>query len=200
VKAISVIPRRLTLLLLTALAFAGSACLGTLPGSEDAGTVALAPRDALRLPLRENNPHWLLRQEPGWQEAYWATFGGGYGDRALTTIRVALFADAAHATAGFARLTPAHFYRLWQDRMTGEPRTVTFPTRLPGDQVAITEYTPVGSPEDGSGAPLLAVQLIVVRSGRAVIVIESIGIPREHLAPVTHALVNAARQLDAVRH
>ncbi|MGH2584035.1 MAG: hypothetical protein ACRDJE_03905, partial [Dehalococcoidia bacterium] len=169
-ETISVIPRRSTVLLLAALAFAGSACLGTLPGSDDAGAVALAPQDVLRLPLRENNPHWLLRQEPGWREAHWATFGGGYGDRALTTIRVALFEDAAHATAGFARLTPAHFYRLWQDRMTGEPRTVSFPVRLPGDQVAITEYTPSGSPEDGRGAPLLAVQLIVVRSGRTVIV------------------------------
>jgi len=42
------------------------------------------------------------------------------------------------------------------------------------------------------------VQLIVLRVGRTVIVIDSVGIPREELALVVEALVGAVRWLEAV--
>lgn len=175
-----------------ALALALTGCLGTLRHERDAERVAQAAGTALELPAHDARPHWLLRQEPGWLGAHRVAFGGREMDRASTVVRTAVFADAAAASAALARLTPVYAHTLWPRRMREEPRVVAYPFAIPGDEVRTMEYPLRTAPEDDPGEELI-VQLVALRTGRTVAVIESIGVPAEELPPVAAALVAAAQ-------
>lgn len=189
--------RLLPLTLMLAPAILALGCLGTLQRSEEAAGIAGVAAGALRLPIQESRPHWFLRQEAGWLGAHRIRFGGRAEDEGLTVVRAAVFTDESSASAALARITPAYTYALWHSRMEAPPRTVPFPVSIPGDEVRITEYQPRLSPEETEQGLQLSVQLISLRAGRVVVVIESIGVPREKLAPVTERLVEAARALGA---
>lgn len=174
-----------------------AACLGTLSHDSFAEAVALAPAPTLNLPVRDSRPYWLLRRQPGWLGAHKVIFGGAASDRGRTIIRAARFRDEASAALAAARLTPAYMQRLWPAEMQTPPQPVAFPVPLPGDTVLVTEYGLRLPPEEVPTEAIL-VQLIVLRVGRTVIVIDSVGIPREELALVVEALVGAVRWLEAV--
>jgi hypothetical protein len=171
-------------------------CLGTLQRSPDAAGIAESAGAALPLPVRESQPHWFLRQQDGWEAAHRTRYGGEGDDEGFTIIRVALFTGVQTASAAFARMTPQYAYTLWPSRMASVPYPVTFPVTIPGDEVSITEYPLLISPGEPQPEEELIVQLITIRSGRTVIGIESIGVPREDLAPVANLLVGAARRFE----
>lgn len=173
------------------------ACLGTLQRNQDAEAISDAAEGAWRLPLRETRPHWFLRQEPGWLGAHRMRFGGEGDDEGFAFVRIAVFTDAAAAGSALARITPEYMHALWHSRMDALPRAVSFPVTIPGDHVIVTEYPLRPSPTDEEQVQELIVQLIALRAGRVVLVIESIGTPREDLAPVADRLVRAARGLGA---
>ena len=54
-------PRRYVALLLVIALLASGGCLGTLRHDPMAQEIALAPRDALGLPRRDDRRYWLLR-------------------------------------------------------------------------------------------------------------------------------------------
>jgi len=179
----------LAVLLVLAMLLAG--CLDVLADDQETERIAGAAEPALPMPLRSSERHWFLRQQPGFVGAHLATYGGNAGE-ALTTVRVARFHDIATARAGFAWITPEHAYRLWGSRMAAPPRTARYPFTFPGDEVRTLEYRPplpAGDPDQG-----LVVQLISLRAGKFVIVIESIGVPQEQLPAVAAALVRAVRE------
>jgi hypothetical protein len=160
-----------------------------------AEAVALAPASTLNLPVRDSRPYWLLRRQPGWVGAHKVIFGGAASDRGRTIIRVARFRDEASAKLAAARLTPTYMQRLWPAEMQTAPQPVAFPVPLPDDTVLVTEYGLRLPPREAPPETVL-VQLIVLRVGRIVIVIDSVGVPRAELAPVAEALVRAVRWLE----
>ncbi|MGD9892574.1 MAG: hypothetical protein AB7R89_19240 [Dehalococcoidia bacterium] len=180
----------MAVLLMAAMLLAG--CLDVLAEDHETERIADAAAPALPIPLRSSDRHWFLRQQPGFIGAHLTTYGGGPGE-ALTTIRVARFRDVASARAGFARLTPDLFYRLWGSRMAAAPRSVRSRFPFLGDEIRELEYQPPPSP--GSPDLGLTVQLISLRSGTFVLVIESIGVPRDQLPAVAAALVRAVREV-----
>jgi hypothetical protein len=186
---------RLILLALAALApsFLSTGCLGTLHHSRDAEEISGAAADVLPTPLRETRPHWFLRQEAGWLGAHRTRFGGEGDDEGFTIVRVALFTDAAAASAALARITPQYMHALWHSRMALLPQPVSFPVAISGDEVSVAEYPLRLSPGEERTEELI-VQVVSLRAGRAVLVVESIGVPREGLAPVVDRLVRAAHR------
>jgi len=172
-------------------------CLGTLHSNGDAERIAGAAEGAIPLPLRETRPHWFLRQETGWVGAHRMRFGGEGDDEGFAFVRVALFTDPASATSALARITPEYMRSLWEDRVGALPRLVAFPVTIPGDEVMIAEYPLRASPVGDDPDMELIVQVIALRVGRVIVVIESIGTPRESLAPVAASLVAAARAFGA---
>lgn len=183
--------RMLGLLLLAAL---GTACLGTLTDDPRARAITLAPRDVLDLPLRDSSLHWLLRGQPGWCGAHEARFGGNSDDPAVLTVRAIRFASPRAAERGLARITPGFLSRVLRDRMNGPPTPIAYPLPLPGDQAAALEYG-VRLPPDVAPYFDLRGQLTLVRAGRVVLVVESIGPPPEQLVPAIDAMVAAAARL-----
>lgn len=180
----------LAVLLMLAVLLAG--CLDVLAEDQETERIAGAAESALPIPLRSSERHWFMRQQPGSVGAHLDTFGGEPGEP-LTTVRVARFRDIASARAGFAWMTPEHTYRLWGSRMAAVPRAVRYQFTFPGDEVRTLEYRPPLPPNDPNQG--LVVQLISLRAGKFVIVIESIGVPREQLAAVAAALVRAVREV-----
>ena len=179
----------LAVLLVLAVLVAG--CLDVLADDQETERIAGAAESALPVPLRSSERHWFLRQQPGFVGAQLATYGGDAGE-ALTTVRVARFRDIATARAGFAWMTPDHAYRLWGNRMAAPPRPARYQFAFTGDEVRTLEYRPPLPPGDPNQG--LVVQLISLRAGKFVIVIESIGVPREQLPAVVAALVRAVRE------
>jgi hypothetical protein len=175
---------------MAALLLAG--CLDVLAEDHETERIAVAAASALPVPLRSSDRHWFLRQQPGSIGAHLATYGGGEGEP-LTTVRVARFRDIVSARGAFAWLTPEHAFRLWGSRMGAVPRAVRHGFAIPGDEIRTLEYRPPlppGGPDLG-----LTVQLISFRAGKFLIVIESIGVPRDQLSAVAAALVRAAREV-----
>ena len=185
------LPRGTALAVLLVFAILLAGCLDVLADDQETERIAGAAESALPIPLRSSERHWFLRQQPGFIGAHLATYGGAAGE-ALTTVRVARFRDIADARAGFAWMTPEHAYRLWGHRMAAPPRTVRYQFTFPGDEVRTLEYRPPPPPGDPNLE--LVVQLIGLRAGKFVIVIESIGVPREQLPAVATALVRAVRE------
>ncbi len=176
-----------------ALALVGAAC-----APHDAPTaraIAESPASALGLPVRQSGIHWLLREAGGWQESYSIVYGGAPADPAFAAVRVGWFRSAEAAQRAFARLTPAYLYRLWYDRMTEPPREATYPLPLPGDAAVVLAYRVRLPPE--AGPTRLEGQFTLVRAARAVIVVDSIGVPPERLAPAITAMTRTARGLAA---
>jgi hypothetical protein len=67
---------------------------------------------------------------------------------------------------------------------------VDYPARLPGDEAKVSEYR-VLMPPDERDLTLIG-QYTAVRSGKAVILVESIGVRSEELVPALEAMVEAA--------
>jgi hypothetical protein len=168
------------------------ACLAGLERDPTVVGIAIAAAPVLPVPLRMGGPHWLLRQEPGWVSAYAAEYGGQAEDPALTVIRVARFTDVAAVQAAFGQLTPTTLYRLWQSQMVSVPTVVAAPSTVAGAAVLWLEYQP--RPHPGEAATGFTVQLLLRHSGCTVIVIESLGVPRDQLPTVAAALVDAAHR------
>lgn len=177
-----------------ALILAGSVCTPA-RDAPTARAIAESPASALGLPIRQSATHWLLREAGGWQESYSIVYGGAPADPAFAAVRVGWFRSADAAQRAFTRLTPAYLYRLWYDRMVEPPREAVYPLPLPGDSVVVLSYGVRLPPE--AGPAQLEGQITLVRAARAVIVVDSIGVPPERLAPAITAMTRAARGLAA---
>jgi hypothetical protein len=177
------------------LAAVASGCLGTLAADRSAESLALTPSDELALPLHESHSHWLLRGESGWCGAEEVRFGGDPDDPAVATVRSVVLRDHDAAVRGFARLTPAYLHSLLRGRMNAIPRPMAYPEPLDGDDVSVFEYD-VRLPLIYSPDFVLIGQLTAVRAGRAVFLIESIGVPPERLVPAVRELVRAGYRLS----
>ena len=176
------------------LAVIACACLGTLAADRGAEAIVLASAEDLALPLHENASHWLLRGQTGWCGAEEARFGGNPADPAVATVRGVVLRDPEAAARGFARLTPSYLYSLLRGRMNAVPRPTAYPETLSGDAVAVYEYD-VRLPLIYSPDFVLLGQLTVVRAGRTVVLVESIGVPPERLVPAVQEMVRAAYRL-----
>jgi hypothetical protein len=171
----------------------GAACLGRLPHDRPTREIVLTPGGVtVDLPLHENHPHWLLRDLPRWCGAFEARWGGNEEDRALLTARAVRFRDAGAASHALGRLTPKYLGTIFRDRILDGPWPVEFPRALPGDEGTADEYA-LRIPPDENGLPMIG-QYVAVRSGRAVILTESIGLGPDELASVVRAMVRMAAQ------
>jgi hypothetical protein len=170
-------------------------CLGTLNSDPRAEEIAVVPEAELTLPLHDSHRHWLLRGESGWCGAHEVRFGGNPDDAGIAGVRVAVLRDEEAAIRAYARLTsPAYLYSILRDRMINLPRPVEYPEHLDGDEVAVTEYD-VRLPLVLSPEITLIGQITTVRAGRAVFLIESIGVHPPQLVPAVRELVRAAYRL-----
>lgn len=175
------------------LALAG--CLGGLPADPQAEAIAIAAREAVGLPVRESRPYWLLRAAPGWVGGHEIRYGGEPQDGGIAGFRIARFENEAAAHSAYLRLTPAYIYAVARDRMTGDPWSFTYPVSLAGEENAVYLFN-VRMPPDIEGGLQLQGQVTVLRTGRTVILVESIGVHPDHLAP---AVAEAAAAAGRVR-
>jgi hypothetical protein len=177
------------------LLLAATACLGRIPRDRPTETVVLAAGEATDLPLHDKRPHWLMRDLPRWCGAAEARWGGDDGDRAVLTARAVRFRDEVAATRALDRVTPEYLARAFRDRIADGPTPLDFPTPLPGDEAKANEYS-VRLPPEFSDLRLTG-QYIAVRSGKAIVVSESIGLPPEELVPVLDAMVRTAERAQS---
>jgi hypothetical protein len=179
---------RAVLFIIVAVVSAG--CLGGPPHDRRAAAVVLAPQAILEAEGVTHRPYWLLYDQPGWCSAHEANYDWA---TAAMAVRLARFRDPAVAHAAFARLTPAYIYGLYRERMAGIPEPVAEPPALAGDEVAMTVY---GAPLPAhvrrtTGFTELPVLMTRVRRGRAVVLLESLGVAPETVARTVQALVSA---------
>lgn len=177
------------------LAIASTSCLGRIERDRDAEQVALAPREQFGLALHDSRPYWLLRSDPGWKGAHEIRYGGDPEDTAVAVVRAVRFADEAAAQRGFARLSPDYLLTAYRDRMITEPRVTDYPLLLAGDQVVVYAYG-VRLPAEIAAEVRIYGQQTAVRAGLIVMLVESIGVIPERLAPAIEALVAAAAALN----
>ncbi len=168
-------------------------CLGTLVEDRSADLIAGAAQSVLDMPIRASRPYWLLRQQPNWISTQQIDFGGAALDRGRTSVYVVRFRTTPAAVAAFQRLTPDYFYRLWAERMREAPRPMTDPPLPPVEQALSLEYRPPLPRNESDTADDAVAQLIALRSGAIVLVIDSIGVDRQHLASAATELIKAAR-------
>jgi hypothetical protein len=178
---------------LVALALLLAGCLGTLHHDDASEQVALAPRESFSLIERGNGVYWLLRGLDGWRGSHEVKFGGGPSDPASATVRVVRFRDITTAGAGFDRLTPAYLLAAYRDQMTGMPTAFRFPGALAGDRTATWRYAP--KPLGMAAGAYIEGQYTAIQAGVFVILIDSVGVAPDRLAPAVTALVGAARGL-----
>jgi hypothetical protein len=171
-----------------------SGCLGTLATDPRAESVALVPQSELDLPMRDSRRHWLLRGEPDWCGGHEVRYGGDPDDPAVAAVRVVMLRDMDAAAHAFKRLTPNYLYSTLRGRIVDVPRPFDYPEPLAGDAVSVTEYE-VRLPLVNAPDFILYGQLTAVLAGRAVILVESIGVHPEHLVPAIRELVRAAHRL-----
>lgn len=157
--------------------------------------IASAAAGTLDLPLRAQRGYWFLEGEAGWQGAYRMEYGGAEGDPAYAGVQVAHFSTAAKAARAFGRLMPGYLWRRWGSRMSEPPRAAAYPIELPGDRQAVFSYGLRLPPE--YGGLQLDGQLTALLAGRAVLLIDSIGVTPERFLPAAEALVEAARHWTA---
>ncbi len=170
----------------------GGGCLGTLRHDPATQALALTAGTPLDLPLRESRPYWLLRSQPGWISAFEAGFGGEPGDGGIAVVRTVLFRDVSAARRAFGRLTPEYLFLLLGDHMQRRPEPWPYPADLPGDEVTTATYDTLVSP--GEKEPIhITGQLVAVRSGRVVVLIDSVGVQPEQLISTLDTLSRAAR-------
>lgn len=153
--------------------------------------IVTAPGAALNLPLHESRAHWLMRDLPRWCGAAEAQWGGGPDDRAAMTARAARFRDETAAARALDRLTPEYLSVAFQDQIAEGPYPIDYPEPLPGDEAKVNEYN-VRLPLEIAADTQLQGQLTAVRTGKVVILTESIGVPSEELIPAFEAMVAAA--------
>ncbi|MGD9891555.1 MAG: hypothetical protein AB7R89_19940 [Dehalococcoidia bacterium] len=189
-------PPRLLLVLMLIAAAMSVACLGTLPADPRAEGVALAPQSEFGLPARDSRRHWLLRGESNWCGGHEVRYGGEPDDGGIASVRVVLFQDIDAAVAAFNRLTPGYLYNMLRGRILAEPQPITYGQELAGDAVSVHQYEVRLPLVDAPDATLLGL-LTAVRSGRAVILVESIGVQPDHLVPAVRELVRAANRIPA---
>ncbi|MGH2586306.1 MAG: hypothetical protein ACRDJE_15440 [Dehalococcoidia bacterium] len=171
-----------------------SACLGGLPHDSATHTVVTAPGEVLDitdLPLHDDRDHWLMRDLPRWCGAAEARWGGNPDDRAVLTARAVRFRDEVAAMRALDKLTPEYLALTFRDRISGGPWPVDYPAALPGDEAKANEYD-VRLPPDVAAQLQLTGQQIAVRTGRALILTESIGLSPDELVPAIDAMVRAA--------
>ncbi|MGD9894338.1 MAG: hypothetical protein AB7R89_18165 [Dehalococcoidia bacterium] len=167
------------------------ACLGGMPRDTVTRAIVTAPGAALNLPLHESRAHWLMRDLPRWCGAAEAQWGGGPDDRAAMTARAARFRDETAAARALDRLTPEYLSVAFQDQIAEGPYPIDYPEPLPGDEAKVNEYN-VRLPLEIAADTQLQGQLTAVRTGKVVILTESIGVPSEELIPAFEAMVAAA--------
>lgn len=168
-----------------------SGCLGRLPHDRATRDVVTAPGQALNLPLHEQRTHWLMRDLPRWCGAAEARWGGDPADRAVLTARAVRFRDENAAARALDKLTPEYLALAFRDRIADGPVPAAYPVPLPGDEAKADTYT-VRLPPD---VPLkLTGEYVAVRTGKAIVLTESIGLPPEQLVPALDAMVRAARE------
>ena len=167
-----------------------AACLGRLPHDRATREIVLTPGVMVDLPLHEHRPHWLLRDLPRWCAASEARWGGNAEDRAYLTARAVRFRDAGAAARAIERLTPRYLAVVFRDRILEGPWPVEFPGAQPGDEGRADEYALRISPDE-NGLPMIG-QYLAVRSGKAVILTESIGLGPDELVSVVRAMVREA--------
>jgi hypothetical protein len=182
--------RLLASVLVSLSALAAAACLGSLPHEPDADRLVDAVAEPMTLPERESLPHWLLRSAPGWQGAHKRSLGGNAQDGAAAVVRVALFSDAAAAHNAFTMLTPPRLYHVFRHRLAAQPTPVPQPTALAGDEVQAFQYAVRGSFREPP--PDLPVDMVAVRAGRAVLLVDSIGLPPARLQAAVAAFATGA--------
>jgi len=167
-----------------------AACLGALPHDRATRQIVESPGQALELPMYEQRRHWLLRDLPRWCGAAEAHWGGGPGDPAVLTARAVRFRDETAAARALDKLTPEYLAVAFRDRIADGPRPVDYAARLPGDEAKVNEYRVQLPPENAE--LVLFGQYTAVRSGKVVMLTESIGVPPERLVPAFEAMVQAA--------
>jgi len=166
-------------------------CLGSLPHDRPTRSVVLAPGAAFDLPLHESRPHWLMRDLPRWCGAAEARWGGDPEDRAVLTTRAVRFRDDNAAARALDKLTPEYLAIVFRDRIAGGPTPVDYPMPLPGDEAKADEYD-VRLPPDLAAQLRLTGQFLAVRSGKALILTESIGLPPDELVPAVERMIEVA--------
>ena len=184
--------RAVTALILAAALAAGC---GSVPTSDP--TARLMARTAgtpLDLPVRESYNIWLLSSERGWQSAHLIRFGGEPGDGAAATVRAIVFQWEDDAARTFGRITPAWLYRTFRSSMLDVPQPLEYPAVLAGDEQLVTLYGVRLPPEFEDQA--LSGQMTAVRSGRAIFLVDSVGVTPERLSPAVEALTLAAARDD----
>ena len=171
-------------------ALAAAACLGTLPRDRATREVVESPGEVLDLPLHEQRAHWLMRDLPRWCGAAEARWGGDPGDAGVLTARAVRFRDENAATRALDKLTPEYLALAFRDRIEEGPTPVDYPAPLPGDEAKANSYRVRLPPEDADFK--LYGQYVAVRTGKALIITESIGLPPEQLVPAIATMVRAA--------
>ena len=179
-----------SLALLMVVASMAAGCLGALPHDRATREVVQAPSTMLDLPMNGQRRHWLMRDFPRWCGAAEAVWGGNPGDRAFIVARAVRFRDETSAARALDKLTPEYLALAFRDRIVEGPRPVDYPVRLPGNEAKVSEYR-VQLPPEESHFTLIG-QFVAVRSGKVVIMTDSIGLPPEDLVPSLEAMVEAA--------
>jgi hypothetical protein len=178
------------------LAFLVSACFGGLPRDPVARAIVLAPGEAIDLPLHEDRTHWFMRDLPRWCGAAEARWGGDPGDRAVLTVRAIHFRDENAAARALDRLTPEYLALALRDRIADGPYPIDYQAPLPGQEAKVNLYGVRLPPETAADVQLTG-QLTAVRSGAAIILTETIGIPADELIPTFEAMVRAGEQAQS---
>jgi hypothetical protein len=170
-----------------------AACADRTESDAAAAAITAAPEAALERPAREGRRYWLLLGAEGWCGSHLTRFGGEPEDPGVAIVRVARFDDADSAMRAFARLDPDYLYRIFQVKMLRPPQFVLYPEPIPGDQSFAISYDarlpfelPAGTAIEG--------QMIAVRAGAFVTLIENIGVAPEQIVAAVGQIVEAAAQ------
>ena len=185
-------PTAAHLLLLVVITLSGAGCFGRLPNDAATRDVVLAPSEVLDLPLDARRPHWLFRDLPRWCGATEARFGDD-GDERVLTARAARFRDEVAAKRTLEKMTPEYLAMAFPKRIAEGPHPIDYRARLPGEEAKANEYT-VRQPSGADPEQKRTGQYVAVRSGKAIVLTESTGLPSEELVPALEAMVRAAER------
>src|SRR5215207_4770107 len=176
-----------------ALLLAGTAlaCADRTSSDPAAAAVSAAPVQALGRATRESRRYWLLLGARGWCGSHMTRYGGDAEDPGVAVVRVARFRDGRAAAAAFASLDPASLYRIFKVKMLRPPEYARYPEPLPGDESFVISYD-ARLPFELPAGVVIEGQMIAMRSGPFVALIENVGVPPEQIAPAVAGIVQTA--------